>query len=40
MELPHKFTFDEIVKAADEKSLSPNFREHELIHNFENDEKF
>ena len=39
-DLPRKFLFDEIVKIAEERSSSPNFKEHEFFHNFEDDEFF
>lgn len=39
-ELPRKLPLDEIIAASDVKSLSPNFREHELIHYLDDNEKY
>ncbi|KAG5667528.1 hypothetical protein PVAND_015507 [Polypedilum vanderplanki] len=38
--LPQKFSMDEIIKASDAISLSPNFLPHENVHNIDSDEKF
>ncbi|KAG5667438.1 hypothetical protein PVAND_015418 [Polypedilum vanderplanki] len=39
-ELPKKLSMNEILKTSDVKSNSPNFIPHEIIHNFDEDEKF
>lgn len=40
LELPQKFTLQEIIENSDVKSSSPNFVEHEFIHHLDSDEKF
>jgi hypothetical protein len=39
-EMPRKLTMEEIIKASDAVSFSPNFLPHENVHNFDDDEKY
>lgn len=38
--LPRKLKLEEVIQAADVESPSPNYRQHEIVHNIENDEKY
>lgn len=38
--LPKKFTFNELLKMADEKSFSKFYIDHNTTHNFDDDERF
>lgn len=38
--LPQKYTLLELIKMSDEKSPSPNYVEHKVVHNFDDDENF
>lgn len=38
--LPRKLSLQETMKASDIKSFSPNFIEHKIIHNLDDDEKY
>ncbi|KAG5667440.1 hypothetical protein PVAND_015420 [Polypedilum vanderplanki] len=37
--LPEKLKMGEVMKKADEKSISPQYVAHEIVHNFDDDEK-
>ncbi|CAG9797431.1 unnamed protein product [Chironomus riparius] len=40
LEMPRKLDIQELVKLADQRSSSPNYVNHTIVHNFDNDEVF
>jgi len=38
--LPRKLTLEEVIKKSDEKSYSPNYTPHKIVHYFDEDEKY
>lgn len=38
--LPRKFSLNEIIETSDQRSFAKNYREHERIHHFDDDEKY
>lgn len=38
--LPRKLTIEELIKLSDEKSFASNYKEHQRIHQIDEDEKY
>jgi hypothetical protein len=38
--LPKKLSIEEIVEASDKRSFAKNYREHKIVHQFDDDEKY
>ncbi|KAL7039575.1 hypothetical protein ACKWTF_000036 [Chironomus riparius] len=38
--LPRKLSIKELIRLSDEKSFAPNYKQHKIIHNIDDDEKY